>query len=323
MNRVVERTLKLFRSRRTRLALNVVAAAGAVVVTVVAARHFMADGWPLAHADAQLAAVAGVLFLSGYAFKALGWRNLFAAEERPNAFALATATGAASVTGLALPGRFDDAVRIAVVRRHRGCRAGIGALALSLFTLGLVDTVALLPLASTAAGAADVPTWARLGLSIVAFAGVGAAGVILALPRLGGSKRLARFRITGWLGQHAPCTTEATKAVVYVLLSWVVRGVGLFFLLGALGVSTSFPLAIAFLCAGAASAALPIAPAGGAAVQAGAGAGLLVAAGVPASGAVAFAVAAQALTSLAGAAVVGSSLVWHAGARLVPQRVAV
>jgi hypothetical protein len=55
-----------------------------------------------------------------------------------------------------------------------------------------------------------------------------------------------------------------------------------------------------FLCAGAASAVLPIAPAG-AATQAGAGAALLIASGVPAEQAFAFAIATQALVIASGA----------------------
>jgi len=62
----------------------------------------------------------------------------------------------------------------------------------------------------------------------------------------------------------------------------------------ALGVGWSFGLALLFLCATAASTALPIAPAG-AATQVGAGAAILWVAGVHKAHAVAFAVSAQAL----------------------------
>ena len=93
---------------------------------------------------------AGLLFLVAYPVKAWGWRRLFAPHERPHTAALAAAGGAASVTGIALPGRFDDAVRVAVVRKSPNCPAGIRALAFSLFALGLIDAIALTPLASTA-----------------------------------------------------------------------------------------------------------------------------------------------------------------------------
>ena len=48
-------------------------------------------------------------------------------HERPAPDALAFAGGAACVGGLAMPGRVDDAIRIACVRRFPGTRAGLGA----------------------------------------------------------------------------------------------------------------------------------------------------------------------------------------------------
>jgi len=304
------------RSRRARLAFNVGSILLALGLTAVAARHFASVGWPFAGADAPLAAAAGILFLAAYAFKAFGWHRLFAPHERPRALALAAAGGAASVTGMALPGRFDDAVRIAVVRRYPGrCSAGVGALCLSLFMLGLLDAAALTPLASTAAFTAGLSLPARIALGIVALGGLGAAVVIVALPYAVRSGRLLRFRLTRWLAAHATAPREAWKAWLLVLVSWLIRAVAVLFLLGALGVSLSFPMAIAFLCAGAASGALPVAPAG-AATQAGAGAAILIASGVSTSQALAFAVAAQALVMLAGATVIVFAAAWHGGQRL-------
>jgi hypothetical protein len=72
-------------------------------------------------------------------------------------------------------------------------------------------------------------------------------------------------------------------------------------LLGALGIGYSFPLALVFLCAGAAAAALPIGPAG-AATQIGAGAAALLASGVEASQALSFAVSVAALGVITGTA---------------------
>ena len=86
-------------------------------------------------------------------------------------------------------------------------------------------------------------------------------------------------------------------------------------------ISISFPLAIGFLCAAAASGALPIAPAG-AATQAGAGAAMLVASGVGTQQAVAFAISAQALLILAGAGVVIFAALLHTGQRLALRRAA-
>jgi uncharacterized membrane protein YbhN (UPF0104 family) len=309
--------LALSRSRRTRLALNVLLISVVAVVAALTARHFAVHGWPLHSANAGLVVAAGLLFLAAFALKAFGWRRVFALHSRPSSHALAAATGAASVTGIALPGRFDDVVRVAVVRRFRGPHAGIGAICLSIVIVGFLDSAAMTPLASVAAGVTHVPDGLRAAMALVAAAGIGAALIVIAMPRLERSARLARFRIVRWLGEHSACTREATKAWVLISASWSLRAVALYVLLGALGVSNSFALALLFLCASAASAALPVAPAG-AATQAGAGAAALALAGITPSEAVAFAVSAQALFVLSAAGVVLFTGAWEAGRRLRP-----
>ena len=253
-----------------------------------------------------------------YAFKACGWRRLFAQHERPSSHALAAAGGAAACTGLALPGRFDDVVRIAVVRRFRSSRAGIGALCLSLVLVGLVDSAALAPLASVAAGVTGASAGVRAGLALVAAAGICAAVIVIGLPRVSRIGRLDRFRLARWLREHSTCPREATKAWLLVSASWSLRAVALFVLLAALGVGWSFTLALLFLCATAASTALPIAPAG-AATQAGAGAAILAIAGVHTSHAIAFAISAQALVIVVGGAVVVAAAAWEASLRMRPR----
>jgi uncharacterized membrane protein YbhN (UPF0104 family) len=294
------------------VALGLVAAA----VAALTARHFVQHGWPLTGADPWLVAAAAALFLAAYAFKAFGWRRLFRLH-RPSTQALAAATGAATVTGVALPGRFDDVVRIAVVRRFRSSKAGFGAICISIVVVGFLDSAALTPLASVAAGVTHVPATLRAGLALVAAAGIGAALIVVAMPRINRSARLARFRVVRWLASHSAETREASKAWVLISVSWSLRALALYLLLGALGVSNSFALALLFLCASAASAALPIAP-GGAATQAGAGAAALALSGIGTSEAIAFAVAAQGLIVLTGAAVVLGAGAWEAGLRLRP-----
>ena len=121
---------------------------------------------------------------------------------------------------------------------------------------------------------------------------------------------------------NCACPQEACRAWGFVTVSWLLRCVALFVLLHAVQMDngSTMTLAIAFLCASAASAALPIAPAG-AATQAGAGAAILIASGVHGSSAVAFSVAAQALAILAGGAIAVTAIVWQARHRLVPARV--
>jgi hypothetical protein len=118
--------------------------------------------------------VAAIVMLGAYAAKAWGWQRLFRREQRPAVLTLAAAGGAASVGGLALPGRCDEVIRFAVVRRCRRRRASIGAVALSLFLLGLLDSAAMTPLASVALGGSRIDGWRRVGF----FVGAGAAMLV-------------------------------------------------------------------------------------------------------------------------------------------------
>jgi hypothetical protein len=83
-------------------------------------------------------------------------------------------------------------------------------------------------------------------------------------------------------------------------------------LLGTLGVGFSFPLALLFLCAGAAAAALPIGPAG-AATQVGAGGAALIASGIGASKALSVAISVGALGIFSGAAIFLFAALWSGG----------
>src|SRR5439155_5153115 len=179
---------RLGRSRRGRWA--VAAGSGALVLALalLAARHFATTSWPLASGDPGLLVAAGLLLLLAQAFKAYGWGRLFAPDERPKALALAAGNGGAALIGVVLPGRFDDAMRVAVVRRYPGCPAGVRALCLSLVMLGLIDSAALAPLAFAAALFPGAGMGARAGLAVVAVAGVVAAALILALPPPGRGK---------------------------------------------------------------------------------------------------------------------------------------
>jgi hypothetical protein len=143
--------VRLGRSPRGRLAVSLGLAIVTTAILALAGRSLLDSGWPLAHGNPGLVAAAGLLFVLAYGFKAYGWRRLFRANERPGPLALAAAGGGASIMGVVLPGRFDEVVRIAIVRRYPGCPVGVRGLCLSLLTLGLIDTVALSPLATAAA----------------------------------------------------------------------------------------------------------------------------------------------------------------------------
>jgi len=310
---------RLLPNRNVRLLLNGAFGLALVAVAVLSVRHFVGGGWPIRHADPVLATGSALLFLAAYAFKAWGWQRLFHAHERPAAGALACAGGAACVGGIALPGRVDDAIRIAVVKRFPGTKVGLGTLGLSLLVVGMLDNAALTPMSAVAAAGSN--HWmTRAGFAVVALAGVAAGGVVAFLPRLAALPRVRRYRVGRWLAEHTHCTREAWAAWLLVSISWSLRGVAVFLLLQALAMPGSFVLALAFLVASAASAALPIAPAG-AATQAGAGAAILALSGVHTSDAIAFSVAAQGLVILSGAAVIVAVAGWQLVQRARPRLV--
>jgi uncharacterized membrane protein YbhN (UPF0104 family) len=292
----------------------------AISLGLLAIRHFATTSWPLTSGDRGLLAAATLLLLLAQALKAFGWGRLFAPGERPKPLALAAGNGGASLIGVLLPGRFDDAMRIAVVRRYPGCPVGVRALALSLVMLGLVDSAALAPLALVAAVVSGAALGVRLGLAAVAVAGVAAAVLVLVLPGVAASRRVLRFRLGRWVAPRTTPRRAASEAWLLVSGCWLVRAVALFLLLGTLGVGYSFPLALLFLCAGATAAALPIGPAG-AATQAGAHGAALVASGVGASQALAVAISIGALGVLCGALILLAAIAWQVGFSLAPARV--
>jgi uncharacterized membrane protein YbhN (UPF0104 family) len=307
----------LLRNKKVQLLLNGGLGLGLLAVSYFSVKHFIKGGWPLHHADPILVGAAAVLFLIAYAFKAWGWQRLFAPNDRPTAGALAFAGGAACVGGVAMPGRVDDAIRIACVRRFPGTRAGLGTIGLSLIILGMLDNAALAPLASIAL--TDARSWTvRAGFLIVMVAGVLAAIVVSMVPKFAGMRRVMKYRIGRWLSEHTQCRKESLAALFLISVSWALRGTAVFLLLNALALRGSFPLALGFLCASAASAAVPIGPAG-AAMQAGAGATLLALSGVPKAEALAFSVAAQALVVVTGAAVILLVAAWQVAIRLKPR----
>jgi hypothetical protein len=311
--------VRLRRSRRGRWAVGVGYGAVAIALALLAARHFATTSWPLSSGDPGVLVAAALLLLLAQALKAFGWVRLFRSDERPSPLALAAGNGGAALLGVVLPGRFDDAMRIAVVRRYPGCPAGVRALALSLVMLGLIDSAALAPLAFVGAAFPDAGIGVRAGLAVVAVGGVAAAAVIVALPRLAASRRALRFRLGRWLSPRTTSLQRASEAWALVSACWLVRAVAVFLLLGTLGIGFSLPLALLFLCAGAAAAALPIGPAG-AATQVGAGAAALIASGSGASQALAVAVSVAALGVLTGAAIFLFAFAWRTGMSLVPTR---
>src|SRR5919108_904474 len=243
------RTIRVFRSRRVRIAVNAFFVSVALTAAALTALHFKHSGWPLGKADPVLVGAAGALFLAAYAFKAWGWERLFAPHERPQALTLAAAGGAAAVGGFALPGRFDEAIRIAVVRRNPGKTVGFGALVLTIIVVGFLDSAALTPAASIAAAASKKGS-VQAGFALVAAAGIASALIVFFLPRVGRIGFVARFKVGRWMQEHCACRRSASHAWLLISVSWALRAVAVFVLLQALAVGgRSFPIALAFLCA--------------------------------------------------------------------------
>src|SRR5580765_5500567 len=176
-------------SRRTRWGFADRSIAVMLVLAFLAVRHFATTSWPLSHGQPGLLVAAGLLLLLAQALKAFGWARLFTNRERPSPVALVAGNGGAALIGVVLPGRFDDAMRIAVVRRYPGCPAALRAISLSLVMLGLIDSAALAPLAAVAVAFPGAGIAARAALAGVTGAGIAAVAVIVALPRLAGSTR--------------------------------------------------------------------------------------------------------------------------------------
>jgi uncharacterized membrane protein YbhN (UPF0104 family) len=318
---LVAALVRLHRSRRSQWAIAVGSGAVVIVLALLAVRHFATTSWPLSNGHPVLLVAAGLLLLFAQTLKAYGWGRLFTAEERPKPLALAAGNGGAALIGVVLPGRFDDAMRVSVVRRYRPCPAGIRALCLSLFMLGLIDSAALAPLAFAAAVFGGAGNGVRAALAVVTAAGVAAAVLIVAMPRLVASKRTLRFRLGRWLSPRTTSLRRASQAWALVSACWLVRAGALFLLLGALGIGYSFVLALVFLCAGAAAAALPIGPAG-AATQVGGGAAALLASGVGASQALSVAVSVAALGVLTGTAILLFAVAFRGTQSFRPSRAA-
>jgi hypothetical protein len=302
--------------RRTVIASSLLVTAALAALT---AHHFASTPWPLSGGRPELVVAAGLLLLIAQALKALGWGRLFSGAERPSTLALAAGNGGAALVGVVLPGRFDDVTRVAVVRRYPGCPAGVRVLCLSLVMLGLIDTVALAPLALAGAVVPGTTVAARAGLAVVAFGGFAAAVLILALPRLAATGTALRFRLGRWLQPRTTSLHASSQALALVAGCWLVRAAAVFLLLGGLGLGFSLPRTLLFVCAGAAAAALPVGPAG-AATQVGGAAASLIAAGVGSTAALGAALSMGALGVLSGTFVLVLAIAWTSASALARRR---
>src|SRR6266700_1654489 len=138
--------------RRSRVRLIVGFAFVAVTMAACAllGKRFTHTSWPLQRAHMNLVGGAVACYFASYVFRALGWQKLFPASARPDRARCLAACGAAAASGVVLPLRLDYLVKISTLRRLGGVRLGLDTVGLSIVTLGLVDAVAMLPMAVAA-----------------------------------------------------------------------------------------------------------------------------------------------------------------------------
>jgi hypothetical protein len=274
---------------------------------VLVARYLSDASWPLDGAHVPLVFLAGCSYLASFGFRGFGWQRLFPSHERPDAARCLAACGAAAASGVVLPFRLDYVVKISTLRALGGVKLGLTTIAVSIVALGMVDAVAMLPLA-VAALATSGPVL-RAPLIVVVLFCIGCLGILTSgqrvtrLPLLGRSARL--HTVYRRVADSTRFSPPMLVAGLLLLGCWTSRALGSTLLLSALGVRFSPTLALVVLCMSAATAILPI-TAGGAVAGMGTTAGVLLALGVSKGGAVNFALASGLM--LTGAALAAAAL---------------
>jgi hypothetical protein len=283
-----------------------------VAASLLIAGRLTHSAWPLQHVDAWLAAAAALAYLVSFVLRARAWHRLFPRNECPDQARCLASVGAAAASGTVLPFRLDYLVKVGVLRRLSGVRVGLGAIALSIVSLGMIDAIAMLPLSISATATSN--SVVRGPLAIVVVFGIACCtllvvgGQLARLPLLGRSRRLRA------IGEHIARHTvrggrkDATVAWFYLFACWSTRAFGSAALLSALGLSFAPQTALAVICLGAAAGVIPI-TSGGAVVNAGAAAAILLALGVGRDIAINFSLASGLLLVLSAvaASVVGVS----------------
>lgn len=274
---------------------------------VLVARHMSDASWPLEGAHVPMVFLAGGSYLASFGFRAFGWRQLFPSRERPDGARCLAACGAAAASGVVLPLRLDYVVKISTLRRLGGVTLGLKTIAVSIVALGMIDAVAMLPLAVSALVMSGPVL--RAPLIVVVLFCIGC----LATLTLG--QRLARLPLVGRsdrlhaLYRHVANSTRFSRRTVVagllLLGCWTSRALGSALLLSALGVRFSPTLALVVLCMSGATSIIPI-TAGGVVAGMGTTAGVLFALGVSKGVAVNFSLASGLM--LTGAALAAAAL---------------
>jgi len=311
---------------RRRLVASVAFAALTIAASILVARRLTHSTWPLQNVEPWLAAAAAVAYLGSFVFRARAWHRLFPRDECPDQARCLASVGAAAASGAVLPFRLDYLIKVGMLRKLGGIRVGIGAIVLSIVSLGMIDAIAMLPLSISATATTNAAL--RGPLLIVVVFGIACCTLLVVGGRLAQVPLLGRSRRLRSLGEHVARHTtrsgrkDATVAWFYLFACWSTRAFGSAALLSALGFSFSPQTALTVICLSAAAGVIPI-TSGGAIVNAGAAAAILLAMGVGRDIAINFSLASGLLLVLAAvaASIVGvfGSLAIGAFARVAPR----
>jgi uncharacterized membrane protein YbhN (UPF0104 family) len=269
--------------RRRRLIVGIAFALVTVVASVLVARRLTDSSWPLDHAQPALGAAAAAAYLASLVFRARAWHRLFPRSECPDQARCLASVGAAAASGAVLPFRLDYLIKVGVLQKLGGIRVGLGAIVLSIISLGMIDAIAMLPLSISATATSN--SLLRGPLLIVVAFGIACSTLLVLSRRLARLPLLSRSSRIRALGEHVARHTVAggrkdtIVAWCYLFACWSTRAFGSAALLSALGLAFTPEAAITVICLGAAAGVIPI-TSGGAVVNAGAAAGILLALGV-------------------------------------------
>jgi uncharacterized membrane protein YbhN (UPF0104 family) len=291
--------------------LRVGAGVGFSVAIVVAcfftARRLTTAGWPLQQANVALVVIASTAYISSFFLRALGWQRLFPGD-RPDRSRCLAACGAAAASGVVLPFRLDYVVKIWTLRRLGGVRLGLDTVGLSIVSLGMVDAMAMFPLAVCAFITSDAVFRAPLVVVLLFCLGCITALVLgprlVLLPFVDRSDRLQRsFRR---VGEQVSVSRSTFVAGGFLFGCWTTRALGCTLLLSALGAGFSPSFALVVICLSAATSILPI-TAGGVLVNVGTTSVVLLGLGVSRQAAINFSLASGMLLTFSAlaAAIVG------------------
>jgi hypothetical protein len=295
--------------RRLRVGAGITFSTVVVGACFLAARRLTTTDWPLQQANAPLVLGASGAYLASFVLRALGWQRLFPGD-RPDRSRCLAACGAAAASGAVLPFRLDYVVKIWTLRRLGGVRLDLDTIALSIVLLGMVDAVAMLPLAISALATSDNIFLAPL-IVVLLFC-VGCITILalgprfVRLPFVDRSDRVQRALRR--VGDHARLSRSTFAAGGFLFGCWSMRAFGCTLLLSALGAGFSPSFALVVICLAAATSILPL-TAGGAIVNIGTTSVILLALGVTSRAAINFSLASGMLLTISAlaAALVGAA----------------